>query len=319
MVKVLFYGKLAQPVEEFDCAALIVLLLMVMSRLHKLKTGSGLLVTHALLTDLSFCLVLNPVINIPIYLTQMRIPMTYHCILPDFLLPFHIYLGNWTAVALAVNRVIAIVFPHLYPHVSSQRFSVGVLLVVWSIAMSCTVPIFAVPGMLHGQLPSGACGLLRLQGVTFTVVGAIGSYLPIILLGIIYIGLFIYARVTKTHYRRNSADRQRTIWQKRLAIAKALFLCFAWYTVCTLPPSVLAIFYGFWWNKEVRLLLFTRGAQIIGYSASPVFFFAMNADYRAALKNYLCIHKPHGGKVRAVNSSTKAHQSFKPYSLGGVI
>ncbi|XP_055344779.1 adenosine receptor A3-like [Paramacrobiotus metropolitanus] len=270
-------------------AILIVVLLNTMSKLGKLKSGSGLLIAHSLTIDLTFCLIVSPVAVLPIYLTQSHITFSYDCVFVEFFLLLIIYAGNWTNVVLAVNRLIAVALPHFYTRITSRRFSTLLLVIVWVIAFACSIPTLNfVNGLRSGMLHSGACGLTQNKGATFTILGATGTYLPIVLLGMIYISLFLISRLMKGrgNLSTDTANEihQRLVMKKRMSLAKALFLSYVWYCICILPPAVLNMFYATWWNKEIKLLLYTRGAQVLGYAASPVFFFAVNPEYRKSLR-----------------------------------
>ncbi|XP_055330391.1 melatonin receptor type 1B-A-like [Paramacrobiotus metropolitanus] len=303
----------AQFVIGIVGAVLTILLLIIMHRQQRLRRGSGLLIAHALSVDLIFCLVISPVTVIPIYLHQMDIPVWYNCVLADFFLLVAIYLGNWTAVVLAINRLIAIILPQMYTKMTSLRFTTCLLIFVWTITITCNIPnLNIVPGLAHGRQASGACGLIQNDRGIFTILGVLGTYLPVALLGALYSCLFVLSRFVNGRDRQN--DAQRSLLKRKLAIAKALCLSFVWYCICILPPAVLNMYYAAWWNKEIRVLLYTRSAQLLGYAANPVFFFAVNAEYRAALRRLgtHCIfpkrrrltHETHAG-----NSISKFRQS----------
>ncbi|XP_055335742.1 adenosine receptor A3-like [Paramacrobiotus metropolitanus] len=270
-------------------ALLIVLLLMLMSRLHKLKTGSGYLIAHALLVDLTFCLVITPITNIPIYLKQIDFVFPYDCTFTSFLMLLIVYTANWTAVALAANRLIAILLPYWYKRFTSPRFTACVVMMIWSMTMVCAVPTLdLLPGLKHALLPSGSCGVVRNEGVTFAILGTLGTYVPLVLLTIMYSSLFLMFRLGR-RFNEGRSESHKNLLKRRLSIAKVLVLSLLWYCLCTLPTVILTMFYGAWWRRDIRLLLYTRTTQILGYAASPVFFLVLRPEYRMAVKRLLNI------------------------------
>ncbi|XP_055353544.1 rhodopsin-like [Paramacrobiotus metropolitanus] len=290
-------------------ALLIIFYLFAMHRLRKLTTGSGLLVAHALIIDLIFCLGGVPVIAIPVYLTQMQVHFEYSCMPVDFFLLFIMIAGNWTAVVLSINRWLAVVTPHHYARIATRRMSFLTLLFVWSVALGCSIPFLnTIPGMVHGILPSGICGLIRQSGPTTMILVVFGTYLPLVLMAIVYSSLFIYTRMqNKFNKIENQANEERPFraFERRLRIAKALCLSFIWYCLCILPPPILTVFFASWWVKDIRMTLYTKTAQVLAYAASPVFFFAVGTEYRAVVK------KGARDFLRSVRNVSSIHPSIQ--------
>ncbi|XP_055349167.1 uncharacterized protein LOC129596037 [Paramacrobiotus metropolitanus] len=301
---------------------MIVLLMMTMSKLRKLTTFSGRLILQSLTIDLAFCLIANPMINVPIYLTQIHREFIYHCIPASFALIVVIHAGSWTGMALSVNRFFAIVAPFWSKKFQSQRYAIIVPICVLCVAIGCNIPPLYSAGLTHGRLQSGGCGWVHKDGATVSLIGTIGTYLPLGVMFVIYSILFVVVELTKVSNRRQSMAGgdlpQNRMLQRRLRITKALCLSFIWYCICTLPPAILVMFYAEWWNTEIRWLLCTKTAQVLAYAASPVFFFAVNGQYRIQLKK-ICLDRlvflglyPRRGTHRRHNATPQENMELNP-------
>ncbi|XP_055330402.1 allatostatin-A receptor-like [Paramacrobiotus metropolitanus] len=246
-------------------------LLMIMIVLNKFQTGSGIMIAHSQIVDFIICTILNIVQNATILQVQSGRFTPIDCRTVQFLQMLFVFVGNWSAVFLAANRFVAIVMPFYYKKVTTHWTLALSLLTAWAISLGCSLPMYLNFNVVLGMQPTGACGTLKITGPFFGIMGFVSTYLPIALLGVLYITLFLlqkFSRFTE-RYRTEPSERQRESHRRRIALAKVLFCSFLWYCLCMLPPPILINFYPDVWRREFRLLMWTRTLLMVGYAVNP--------------------------------------------------
>ncbi|XP_055335848.1 protein trapped in endoderm-1-like [Paramacrobiotus metropolitanus] len=268
-------------------SALFMLLLLVMYRLNKLQTGSGLLIAHSLVIELVYCLLMSPITTIQAFCQYFQVPFYYNCRWIGFFLILILYTEHWSGVMLALNRFIAVLLPHAYKKVSSKKGSAVAMGFAWTMSFFLNLTTLQfIPGLQYTRQSATSCRWVGGDGVAFRIVGLLGTYIPIIIQTTCYGSLFLIFQVKKFRETpsANGGERPCASVQKRLAMTKALCFSFLWYCACILPPAIMTQIDTGAWKQNLALLQYSRTSQLLGYAISPVFFFAVNDNYRSALK-----------------------------------
>ncbi|XP_055332329.1 uncharacterized protein LOC129584238 [Paramacrobiotus metropolitanus] len=296
---------------------LILMLLTVMYKQKKLTRGSGLLIAHAQCIDFIMCTMENPLQNSGLLLQALHTSTGVNCPFARFSLISMQAVGNWSAVFLALNRFVAVVIPHHYQKVATQPVLIGKIVLSWSIGLAITVPHYVLKlGVEFGLSPTGACVILKMDAFLFRVISALVFYLPIGIVGALYVVIFLKGLYLKRRILVHPEARRApmpVVMKKRLQVARMLMWTFIWYCICYFPATFLPGFFYHVYKDDKRIEFWAKTLLYLGYAMNPVFFFAMSSEYRkgaagllrGVLRSRRHIHSLH-------KSLESGHHSEKP-------
>ncbi|XP_055337371.1 rhodopsin-like [Paramacrobiotus metropolitanus] len=274
----------------------------------KLNTGSGALIAHLLFIESMLCSVWNPIICISMYTAHIK-PLS-HTFCQYALFGYYIFLhcANWSTLLLAINRFVAIMFPHQYSKVSSKPALLFSMSFGWMVAIGFNLPGFlGVSGDYVPIPPWGGCGTkVTAQFAWFNALltGVLTS-IPVSGVGLAYIVMFVKIGVVWCRNRNAVVTKQkddssagarhdRSVLQKRrFDSAKMLFISYLWYSLCYLPAPIASSVYPQAYASMPALQLALRGVLLMGYAFNPVIYIAMNSEYRKRLFKLLHITGDH--------------------------
>ena len=262
----------------------LLILLLVTSFLHRHRpaihnSSARYLLIHLLSLELFLLLISHPLQTVLSHV-RMTQPLLTSLSLPcRGIVLVHAsttYAENWSILAVALNRFIALEIPVHYDHCSSPRCNAALILIPWIIGVGCTLPAYFGARMDFLVSPdNGGCyqqahntsGYLQLEF-------AAGVYVPIVLTGVLYFLLLwqltpsrhrqvtphvlpltpVQITVTvgrRTHVallpplsgRATGHGCASGFRARQIAVTRMLLVSFVWYCVCFVPgPIVTASF-----------------------------------------------------------------------------
>ncbi|OQV13699.1 hypothetical protein BV898_12093 [Hypsibius exemplaris] len=289
---------------------LINLLLLRITWLAKLqKCGVSFLIVHFLLANLVMSLVSVPA-GVFVLLAKRD---GWHidgsaCYIVQTLVTINMTVINWADVGLAVNRFVALYYPHRYKAWASTPTNVAVLCCNWFISVATMIPYtFTIGGQGIISAPLGNC-FLMMTGRLGPFLTAMMAYVPYTLTGIgsllILWKCFGY-RVLDTA-TVSSADGDSSVGanhrlaQRRLNMAKMLLFTFLWTCVCTLPTYVVNTQFPWLYGANPVSVMWIRPAMTCQFTFTPCILLWCNTEYQRRLK---CIFTQHRGSFAGTPST----------------
>ncbi|XP_055340724.1 protein trapped in endoderm-1-like [Paramacrobiotus metropolitanus] len=276
------------------------LLFMAIVTSRKLRKGSGTLIAHSILIEAFLCVIGVPLIMASTYMPQFGWPSKTMCKWTMLLFYGPIFAGTWASVLIAINRFVAIFFPHVYSKLTTPPLLALVIALGWAVALASSVPMFFEAGGISvgATKPWYACGARQEKpGYLYNFLVTVGTTAPAVALGVIYVSIFTLVIIRALIFRRkiDTTDkaavarnqRAQAMTQKRLKMARMLFVSYIWFTVCYMPAPVTASVAPVLYGTSPLVSLFLRMLLEIGYATSPVIYLTMNAEYRSAAKRVL--------------------------------
>ena len=104
----------------------------------ELRKGSEVLIVHDLLIGTFLCSVTFPSIAYTFFAASSlrQPPPVFICTFHFVVLSLGMSAGNWNCCFLAVNRVVAILFPHKYKDFTEKRVTILIIVVCWLTSVS---------------------------------------------------------------------------------------------------------------------------------------------------------------------------------------
>ncbi|GAV01306.1 hypothetical protein RvY_12040-2 [Ramazzottius varieornatus] len=181
---------------------------------------------------------------------------------------------GWSEVSLAINRAVAIGLPHLYPKFRDTRVSLTFMLATWSIAgvlvalSAAGVKVMFLP-TAHGTcilspassqpLPFGTLPIFAMHTVPYLV--------SVVITLMVFLTAYLKIRTNRSS-TQPSASLDRLL-QKRLVIARAIFVSALWCFVCLLPKSIILARLSM--STPPSLLFdWLRALTVFQYAVNPV-------------------------------------------------
>ncbi|XP_055341323.1 rhodopsin-like [Paramacrobiotus metropolitanus] len=286
-----------------------VLLLYVILNNQSLRSGCGILIAHLLFQELITCSVHYMLFSLKVFLRRLDVLWLDDCQISPVFFVIVIHAGNWSSCFLACNRLVATVFPSAYEACMTTKMTVTMIVGSWIIGALCNIPPLFGYGLRFVASHLGTCEIIRFPGMVFSLIAAMGAYIPITLLGIMHITIYMRIRFRWLCDAGNhsAAGCDSVVWKKRLRrrimIARMLFASFIWYCLCFLPvPVLLAVRPDMYFGNDL-VLLWSRFLLLCGYAANPLIFIAMNSQYCEAVVGLL---KPAVG--REIFQKTENHR-----------
>ncbi|XP_055356179.1 uncharacterized protein LOC129601408 [Paramacrobiotus metropolitanus] len=257
---------------------------------QKLRSGSGYLIAHLLLTNAVLCSVHMLILSVSTYFYAPVNPLS-DTFCQHTLLWYYASLDsvNYTSLLIGINRLIAIIFPHHYPHLTTKPVTFSMVLFPWMIGFTLALLVYFRQGAVFQSTPPwGTCGVAPApETVTYTVITHLAATVPITALGGVYLLIFLHVGVEIVRRQRQvvAAEavkevRKRVVFRRRWRSVRMLFVSYVWYTCCLMPAPIAAgVFAGAYTSQPV-LALFLRALLLFGYATIPVVCLSINADYK---------------------------------------
>ena len=254
------------------------LLLLTILTSQKLRSGSGMLIAHSLAINFMLCAIHMPMVAIPTLLGRY-----YQFFNPSFcryqVLFYYtcVYSVNYASLSVAVNRFVAIFFPHQYAKWANTKVTVFMALVAWIVPFTCNLVMFyGVGGSFQSVKPWGACGIKPAGDFVYPVIMAFCVAVPVLTFSVLYITIFGVVWV-RSYFHRNRVSRLETAKtaaelsvERRYKSAKLLFLSAFWYAIALIPAPTASSLYPKEYASQPMLQLIMRGLLMLAYSTTPV-------------------------------------------------
>ncbi|OWA53956.1 hypothetical protein BV898_18380 [Hypsibius exemplaris] len=268
-----------------------IVLLRVTWPLKRQKYGISLQLFHFVTVNLTMCLVTIPATVFLVHAKRNGWPIQSNaCAFIHTLYSINLFLVNWADGGLAVNRFVALYFPHSYKSWSTTRVNAAVIGGSWAICIGSALPTtFSAGGQgmamsALGQctvLPTGALGaFLLISGVYFmSAISGVGSLL--ILWKCLRFRITTAPVVPDTH--ADAGVRERTA-HRRLNMAKMLLFTFIWTFVCAVPGFVVVTRFPLFLRVNPVSGLWIRTCIACQYAFTPCILLLSNPEYRRRAK-----------------------------------
>ncbi|XP_055340588.1 probable G-protein coupled receptor tkr-1 [Paramacrobiotus metropolitanus] len=240
------------------------------------------------------CLIIMPLLT-----TQTSIypePTEMFCTITMFFCLSVIYTVNWISLMIAINRVVAILFPYSYRYWARKRTIITMILISWMIPAVCNVLVsFRIGATFQLTEPWGACGVKVNNRIIFPLMTVICVAFPVGLEGVIYLCIFAILTWRKVRKVRRisvvASDSEmsafrREVFVRRVKVTRMLFLSNVWYMVCFLPAPISSSLYPKQYISQPLLQLYFRSLLAMGYATIPLIYVAFNNDYRNGIREF---------------------------------
>jgi hypothetical protein len=259
------------------------ILFVVIAGSRKLRAGSGLLILHLIATCFLMCGIHYPILAVFVYGQNFWFILPKNiCNFIHFLLVTTTYAFFWTNCWLAVNRVIAILFPHKYVTWTTRKVSAFMIVSSWVVGAAGILPAcFGIGGRLVLST-SGQCTYLPTSAVGNWLIGinAYTSYAVEGLACILILGKICLKRLAVRSARvenglaqtpiTKEAVKKRLAFRRQLNFAGTLMLSVLFCALCNLPRSVASTFFFQYSSLVPSLLLWLRILVACQFAFVPV-------------------------------------------------
>ncbi|OQV13701.1 hypothetical protein BV898_12095 [Hypsibius exemplaris] len=248
------------------------------------KFGVGPLVVHFVVLNLLMCLVSFPSILFVVLAKRDGWPIAGSaCYYVHTIFTINVSMVNWSDAGLAVNRFVALYYPHRYRTCTSTPVNLAVILLSWIICVGFTVP-FAVavnaPGV--AMSPLGLCTFsnsISRNYLAFTI-----SYVPYAVSGVA--SLLILWKFVGHHLRlqRGTVAPDATATcrtaTRRLNMARMILVTFLWSGICALPTYIIGTLLPSLGRNDPVAALWIRTGLVCQYTFTPCIMLISNGEYR---------------------------------------
>ncbi|XP_055350322.1 neuropeptide S receptor-like, partial [Paramacrobiotus metropolitanus] len=190
----------------------------------QLRTGSGILIAHHQLLHVLQTGISNPFYIVTGWAVWMGVSIAgIDCTVMYFVCQVIICTETWSSLFLAVNRFIALIYPHQYSHIASNK-AVGYFIIsAWCISAAINLPGLLGIGSLFG-FREVDCGFVRVTNLhLLNAVATLGVYLPLALQGV------AYGIILANHCRKDEETRAAVSHKKRFILFRLLLGSYLWY------------------------------------------------------------------------------------------
>ncbi|GAV08337.1 hypothetical protein RvY_18047 [Ramazzottius varieornatus] len=148
--------------------------------------------------------------------------------------------ANWAELALSINRVFAVSYPHLYKRISAIGVSLWVCAVTWMVGIIITVLLGLGGGSQYKEMHSGTCVPVIKNGFGNFLTVAM-TLLPISLSGLAIVRILsTFVKKRRARHRAVSVNpQQRRVSLRTLALARTMVVSFSWCFVSVVPWLVI--------------------------------------------------------------------------------
>ncbi|XP_055354768.1 somatostatin receptor type 1-like [Paramacrobiotus metropolitanus] len=295
-------------VSSLACLFTIVVYLLLISLTFRRRfslSGPRFLLAHQFLAEMLMVGVHWPLLLLQLLLARHGIfTSNTFCRHFYFFYEINMMAAIWGLCALSFNRFIAIVYPHLYPRFTRQRFLRAQILAFWILGIAVHLPFYLRTNGFVAEPPWTLCNYARQGSLMFDLAATLRVHLPLALAGVMHVVVLWQVAASRRHANRTTADAAALppasgAYRKRVQLAKMLFANWIVHCVCfsTLPmlKSVLPL----WMLQQTMTLPWLRGLLYSGYLSTPVLFYAMNRECREAFNSVLMCKPLPNAKPRA--------------------
>ncbi|XP_055344033.1 orexin receptor type 2-like [Paramacrobiotus metropolitanus] len=301
------------------CAIGLILNILLVSAIivsPALRHGSGVLIAHSILLEVFLCAIAFPLVTASTYTPQFYVWSKPFCQYTMLLFYGVLWAENWADATIAINRFIAIFFPHGYKKTRTPTALAITILIGWIVPL-CTVLVlfFEIGAVFQACIksvtffpancdratflncpiaygPWQACGA-RPTSSTYAVITIINTSVPIAIIGVIYITIFstmflrslCSGRKTAPQITVNRSQGTAGALRKRLKSARMLSISYIWYSICYLPAPIVASAAPVAYGSQPLISLFLRLLLVCSGTTSPMIYLAMNDGYRRSTKS----------------------------------
>ncbi|OWA54326.1 hypothetical protein BV898_18734 [Hypsibius exemplaris] len=271
------------------------LLLRIIANHKKLRNDCSRLIIHLLITSLIMCGIHFPINAVVIY------GKAYWFVAVPSNICTYIYsiqvatanASNWTEAWLAINRLVAIIFPYHYPKWVAPWPFRAMVAFSWGMGIATVLPIalgfagsFVMSGLGHCAMLPGARSLVS---IIFLGVSAYGPY---IIVGVVLVVILGHSMTFRTVKVTAPADKQEVaqsaptiqLRSRRFRVARMLLVSFVFCLVCNIPTYALLSLGARVLVRHPLIFVWMRLSLISQYAFSPIIFLCFNQDYRAELR-----------------------------------
>ncbi|OWA53955.1 hypothetical protein BV898_18379 [Hypsibius exemplaris] len=227
------------------------------------------------------------------------------CAIIHTLYSINLFLVNWADGGLAVNRFVALYFPHHYKAWTTTRVNGAIIGFSWAICIGSALPVtLSMGGQSTSMSALGQC--------TVTLTGNLGAFL--ITSGAYFVSAVSGAgsllilwkclgvRVRNAGVAPVGGSQRKTTAQRRLSMAKMLLLTFIWTFLCAIPGYVIINSFPFLFRTNPVSTLWIRTSAACQFAFTPCILLTSNTEYQTRAKVLLCGHgvvRPAEGVPRA--------------------
>ncbi|XP_055350330.1 olfactory receptor 1496-like [Paramacrobiotus metropolitanus] len=165
----------------------------------QLRTGSGILVAHQQFSHTLQTGITNPFYMATGWIVWLGLSIRgVNCTVMYFFCRVFTYTEIYASLFLAVNRCIALIFPHRYILISPKRAVILQMLLPWEVALLLSlgwvVPGFFGIGSIFGNRKTD-CGHIGVPSALITdTVASLGLCIPLIIEGLCYVTVLIHQK-----------------------------------------------------------------------------------------------------------------------------
>ncbi|OWA52597.1 hypothetical protein BV898_17046 [Hypsibius exemplaris] len=302
-------------------------LFCVITRSRTLRSGAGILIIHVIINCLGMSVVHSPITAVLIYGDNFWFAHPRDvCKYVHFLQSIQQYANNWAEVSLAVNRLVAMIFPFAYKAWSTRKVTGMMIAVCWSISGVCSIPFLFEVGGKFGSTEQGQCIVIQTKGILKSFLTPIAIYVPYGVVGGIAVLVFLvlYVRGFRSHRSGDGAPgdstRKAVTFRRRLNVTKMLLISVVFDVLCTVTqPMVQAAFPVLYGNSPL-LRLWLRWCLALQFPVTPVILFAFSNEYRSHFWKWLRslnVHVCPRNQVTPTNPSFHTGLSSRKWDTGG--
>ncbi|XP_055340587.1 allatostatin-A receptor-like [Paramacrobiotus metropolitanus] len=259
---------------------------------EKLRSGCGVLIAHLLLVSATLCAVHLPLLTVTTYYMAPKQPLGITFCRVTVLFYFStLYVVNWTAMLISINRFVAIVYPYKYnAHFASYKVGFSLIALSWTVVLCCNFLVFFNHGgRFEATRPWGACGITVIRNsMIYPMITVICVTFPTALEGVMYVAIFatvgwraLLRRRKIRHVVERAIERRNSLVQKRYRSVKMLSVSYLWYSVCFMPAPIASSIFPHVYSSSPLLQLFLRVLLLCGYTTIPFIYLALSNDYRS--------------------------------------
>ncbi|OQV25473.1 hypothetical protein BV898_00414 [Hypsibius exemplaris] len=270
-----------------------VILLVILCRVKKHRSGTGLLIAHLLVTGILMSA--HYLVHALLVYANDAWHITRHvhtCTVVHYLLTGTMYANSWTEAALGVNRFIATTCPHRYKSWTGRNITLAMIGLCWAIAFGTVLPMcFGRLGRFYAS-PWGQC-TLQTTSTAGTWIMSVNTYVPYVSVSIAVtavVGQILVRRFTQRYHTAvdpmpaprilRQKHQQRVHNKRQLRVAGMLLLSFLFTVLCNLPlPVMVGQYYKVYMGNPL-FRLWLRVGFLLQYLGTPLIFLVCNRDYR---------------------------------------
>ncbi|XP_055344393.1 melatonin receptor type 1A-like [Paramacrobiotus metropolitanus] len=244
---------------------------------RKLRSGCGLLIANCLIAYTILCGFSFPIVGTSVYRKQAfnwQLDPKY-CKGFQWIQMGCRFAAYWLDLYIAVNRVVALCFPHRYRAFSRTRTEMTVVAILWITALMYSGLGWFDLGMHFAWIPIGTCAGLP-YGYLGTFVYMTGFYIPGVVTAGMYV--FIYGKILSRKHQidpeRSSTEdnKQKQTRQKRIITTNMMCVSFVCTSACSMILPVMISFIKVTENDVHYpiVVIWLAVAQLLGYATNPV-------------------------------------------------